>query len=151
MAANLLSQRKIELLFWRQLNLQTFKNFTGFNEFFQRPFMRKYCWFSTEAAHLPLRSVYGLWVPLTIFFEKRLRVAFSKSNLCFIDEVLLGKDGQLSLAPTMYQKGVKRNFPGMTGPRESYSWPYFMTASGKKSAAMRTRVHNLIISSLKKC
>jgi len=41
MAVNLLKPAKNRVILWRQLILQTFKNFTSFQRIFQRPFMRK--------------------------------------------------------------------------------------------------------------
>jgi len=45
------------------------------NEFFKRFYAQITADFLIEAAHLPLRSAYGLWVLLKIFFGKLLKIA----------------------------------------------------------------------------
>jgi len=120
------------------------------NEFFKRFYAQITADFLIEAAHLPLRSAYGLWVLLKIFFGKLLKIAacgFSQNDLCLV-EVLGNGQKALPQPRTRMQWGEnRRSWPAL---RESHTRLYVMTASGRKSAATRTREHYLIISSLKR-
>jgi hypothetical protein len=120
--------------------LQTFETSRVFYEFFQSFLCTNTAKFSTEAVHLPLRSAYGLWVPLTNSLKKE--IGFSRNLNCTLyssKTVVMVRDGHLSLASTTYQKRVRKI---------CRSWPFYKLSTRdfcfcdsfrQQSAAMRTR------------